>query len=346
VPTKEAMIRASLSKVNEQLASTKLSDQDEADAAVGDTDTTDDPELWKPHPPTEECPVCLVPLLLNNSKSTFWACCGKKVCNACCREHRRALEVTNRKRNKKKLSPLEFTCAFCRIPHHESDSELIGRYEERVDKGDTRAMVYLGVSYMIGSNGVRKNETKAFELFNRAADLGFADAFGQLGSGAVNKELSLNPNGRTAKEYCEDGARKGDVYSRAVLAWILDEEGKHDLATKHWHLAAAAGCDDSMKCLWDCFSKGKLSKMDLLKSLRAHKATSDEMKSEERERYDAWRDAEAGNDERLTLIYRSYYAGYTNAKELKVALKAYRAGDWRAVETLLASKGIRVESNV
>ena len=63
----------SVSEVNDQLASTKLSDQDEADAtvgaqdeakppadaAVGDTDTMEDPELWKPHPPSEECPVCM-----------------------------------------------------------------------------------------------------------------------------------------------------------------------------------------------------------------------------------------------------------------------------------------------
>ena len=344
VPIKEAMIRASLPKVNEQLASAKLSDQDKADAAVGDTDTTDDPELWKPHPPTEECPVCLVPLLLDIGKSTFWACCGKKVCNACCDEHRRALQVTNRKRGKKKQPPLEKTCAFCRGLIHDNDAELMRRYEKRVKKGDTYAMVYLGVTYMFGKNGVRKNEAKAFELFNRAADLGFADAFGQLGFGTVNEELGSTQNRAKAKEYFEDGARKGDVLSRAALAWILDDEGKHDLAIKHWHLASAAGDDDSVTHLLKCFTKGKLSKPDLERALRAHKAASDEMNSEERERYDACTKALAGNDERLKLIYRSYYAGYTNAKELKAALKAYRAGDWRAVGTLLASKGIK--SNV
>ena len=62
------------------------------------------------------------------------------------------------------------------------------------------------------------------------------------------------------------------------------------------------------------------------------------MNSEERERYDAYREAQAGNDELLKKIYSSYYFGVINAKELKVALKAYQAGDFSAVATLLENK--------
>ena len=128
----------SVSEVNDQLASTKLSDQDEATPPVeAETKPKEHPDLWKPHPPTEECPVCMVPLPLDNAKSMYFACCGKTLCFACCDEHDRALHVTNRKRGKKKLPPLEFTCAFCRIPHHKSDSELISRLEKRIEKDDT-----------------------------------------------------------------------------------------------------------------------------------------------------------------------------------------------------------------
>ena len=93
-----------------------------------------------------------------------------------------------------------------------------------------------------------------------------------------------------------------------------------------------------MKRLWNCFSKGKLSKPDLLKSLRAHKPVSDEMKSVERERYDAFQEAKARNDGLLKRVYASYYDGFINAKELKKSLKAHAAGDWRAVATFLANK--------
>ena len=97
----------SVTMVNDKLESVKLSGQDEADATVEDTNPTEDPELWKAPTPLEECPVCLVPLLLNNANHMYWACCGKRLCYACCEEHARALRVTNRKRDKKKLPPLE-----------------------------------------------------------------------------------------------------------------------------------------------------------------------------------------------------------------------------------------------
>ena len=67
-------------------------------------------ELWKPHPPTEECPVCLVPLPSGDDKATYWTCCGKMVCNACSAETLRALLITNRERKAKKKLPAQ-TCS-------------------------------------------------------------------------------------------------------------------------------------------------------------------------------------------------------------------------------------------
>ena len=119
---------------------------------------------------------------------------------------------------------------------------------------------------------------------------------------------------------------------------ILEGEGEIELAIKHWHLAAAAGYDNSMERLWQCFYKGQLSKPDLEKALRAHKAANDEMNSEERQRFAAYEEAVVGNDEPLKKIYKGYYLGFINAKELKKVLKAHRAGDRRAVATLLENK--------
>ena len=349
----------SLSEVNDQLETVKLSDQDEADAAVGDqdearpptdaavgdTDTKEDSELLKPHPPTEECPGCLVPLPLENTKRMYWVCCGKMLCRACGEEHARALRVTNMKREKKKQPPLEHTCAFCRIPLHKNGADLLRRYEERIAKDDTLAMVNLARHFRDGSNGLEMNDEKALELFNRAAGRGSADAIGMLGVLAEDGWLGSIPNinGCTkAKEYFEAAVKKGDILSRYHLALISAQEGNIDLAIKHSRLAAAAGCDDAMKCLWECFSKSTLSKPDLEKALRAHKAASDEMNSEERERFAAAKEATAGNDKLLEDIYTLYYGGYLNAKELKVVLKHHRAGNLRAVEMML----LRNEANI
>src|SRR5210317_811966 len=42
-----------------------------------------DEELFKEHPPHEDCPICLQPLPLESSESTFQSCCGKIICNGC-----------------------------------------------------------------------------------------------------------------------------------------------------------------------------------------------------------------------------------------------------------------------
>ena len=328
----------SVSEVNEQLETVKLADQDEASPAEAETKPKEHPDLWKPPPPSEECPVCLVPLPLEREKTMYWVCCGKLICYACCEEHNRALSVTNRKRDKKKLSPLGLTCPFCRSPIHRNDSELMSHLEKRIEKEDTVAMLNLGMCFRDGSDGVKKDEAKASELFNRAADLGSSAAIGQLGCWAINGQCTSPPNVTKGREYVEDAAAKGHILSRATLASMLLDEGNIDLAMKHWHLAAAAGCDNSMKNLWDCFSKGKLSKPDLEKALRAHKAALDEMNSEERERFATWRDAEAVNDELLKAIYNMYYLGHINAKELQVALKAHQSKDWGKVGTQLKIK--------
>ena len=268
----------------------------------------------------------------------YWACCGKSLCKGCCEEHVRALRVTNRKRDKKKLSPLVLTCAFCRIPLHKNNAELIGRLEKRIEKDDTRAMIHLAGKYRDGDNGLRIDEAKAFELLQMAAGLGFAEAFVELGCGVAKKGLSSTHNRRKAKVYFEEAAKRGYVHSRHNLGHLLAGEGNSELAIKHWHLAAAAGNDSSMKNLWKYFNMSKLSKPDLEKALRAHKASSDEMNSEERERFAAAKEAKAGNDILLKRIYATYYDGFINAKELKKAIKALKAGARREVETFLNSK--------
>jgi TPR repeat protein len=240
------------------------------------------------------------------------------------------------KRSKKKLPPLEVTCAFCRSPIHENESELISRHEKRVNKGDTGAMIRLAGWYMKGKHGLRKNDEKAIKLFQMAADLGSAEAIGQLGNLAIDGQFPSVPT--KAKECIENAAVKGHVLSRACLAALFMREGSSDLAIKHFQLAAAAGNNDSIKFLWKYFYSGQLSKPDLEKALRAHKVATDEMNSEERERYDAYNEAKAGNDEFLKAIYDMYYLGHINAKELEVALKAHRSKDWGEVGTQLKIK--------
>ena len=99
-----------ISAAADLLAAVTLADKDEAGSGKSATerdsidylhDLLSDPELWKPHPPTEDCPVCLVPLPLEYEKTTYITCCGKVICRACKLESDRALEITNAERSRR-----------------------------------------------------------------------------------------------------------------------------------------------------------------------------------------------------------------------------------------------------
>jgi TPR repeat protein len=302
----------------------------------------EDPELFKPHPPTEECPVCLVPVPLGYSKATYWPCCGLAVCNACTAEADRALKITNRKRHAKELPPMEKSCAFCRVPVDTTESESIKRYEERVEKGDTRAMMNLWKMYRDGQEGLARDEAKALELLHRAADLGSPHALVNLGWDFLFGELGLTKDVVKGRAYMEDAAKKGNVISRFILGSIAENQRQNNLAIRHYKLAAAAGDKGATKSLWDYFSSDKLTKAALEETLRAHHAACDEMNSVERERYEAWQEAKAGNDDTLKQFYEDYYEGLITAKELNMALKAHRSGDiGRTVAILLKAEKAR-----
>jgi len=300
---------------------------DRPDDQNGEDDATaesaeQDPGLWKPRPPTEDCPLCLVPLPLDNGQSVYWACCGMSVCRACKAETERALRITNRKRKDTDLPPMVQSCAFCREPGTENDSDLIKRYEERVGKGDLSAMMNLAVMYRDGESGLVRDEAKVLELELRAADLGSAWAHGSLGSHFIRGRLGVIRDEEKARAYWEGAVKKGCVISRHNLGALEAQHERHDLAMKHFKLAAVAGFKPAVKPLWKYFLSDELTKAELEATLRAHKEACDEMNSEDRERFVASEKAQAGNDCMLQQIYALYYEGLMDAKELKKKLKA------------------------
>jgi hypothetical protein len=310
----------------DQLAAVHLSNG-QGDAPPALPGDEEDPELWKPHPPREECPVCLVPLPLVNDRASYWSCCGMIFCEACKNENARALHITNRKRKDEELPPMEGSCAFCRVPVSKSGPESIKRLEERIDKkGDLRAMLMLAKMHREGAQGLAQDNAKGLELYQRAADLGLPVALLTLGYYFLVGLPGIIQDEEKARLYFEAAAKKGEVQARFDLGQLEEECHNYDLAIKHFKLAATAGQEDAMKELWKYFPS-KLDKAELEETLRAHKEACDDMNSEERERCEAMEKAMAGNDETLKELYATYYTGMMTAKELNKALKVYRRGD-------------------
>lgn len=285
----------------------------------------EDQSLWMPLPPREDCPVCFVPLPLENELCEYRSCCGKFICTTCVWEGVRAHRLINLRRARKELPELEDTCIFCRTPRPksgETDTKLI---EERMKRGDPTAMFRLACFYLDGDicNGIQKNEEKASKLFHQASDLGSVQALSLLGTLYFDGTFPTDDPEKGA-HFAAEAAKKGDVVSRFNLYVNELRKGNTDLAIRHLSLAARAGHEKAMKEMWKYFYKGVISKDRLEKTLREYQNSCKEMKSDDRERFMKWKEAEEGDDIVLQNLYLFYYAGKIKAKELSDALKNYR----------------------
>src|SRR6056300_805466 len=108
-----------------------------------------------------ECPICLLPLSLDRSKSTMNTCCCTLICRGC--------EYANQLRERRE--GLEHKCSFCREPTPTSHEELEQNERERAKANDPVAL------YQVGSKCYDRREyDRAFESFTKSAALGNAES--------------------------------------------------------------------------------------------------------------------------------------------------------------------------
>lgn len=312
---------ADISAAAEELASLALTAKgDESNSDSDEAETLSDPDLWKPHPPTEACPVCFVPLPLAKLGQTYWYCCGNNICSACSKEHVRAMHKSNMKRALKELPKLKETCPFCRLPmKRKTDRKIIGQLEERVLKGDAVATFELAEQHLHGNLGLKEDESKALELYQCAAGMGSAPANFWLGIAYAYGKHGVTVDLKKAQMYADQAVKLNHPQARALAAYF--EAGVNDdHVVQHFMLGAAAGVKEMMDHLWTIFYEGSISKEDLEDTLRKYHQACDDMSSEDRERYNAWMKTKEEDNEILREIYNSYYQGVINAKQLKEVL--------------------------
>ena len=280
----------------------------------------DDPDLWKPGPPPEDCPVCMIPLPIMIPESMYFSCCGKLICNGCVRESSRATMIVNSKRAKKELPELEPSCAFCRTPYCGGEG-VVKQLLLRMEKGDCKAYFVMASDYMRGTDVIPQDDSKAMELYVRGAELGSTEAMAQLGDIYERGTMGVKKDMGKSREFFERAAKGGLLPARLFLADMEIDNNNPDLAIRHWKIAAEGGDPLGMEKLWTSFHQGKLTKADLEQTLRAHQSAAKERSSDNRERYAALVDAEENNDKILSGLYDRYYGGSITAKELNKALE-------------------------
>ena len=228
-----------------------------------------DEDLFKEPPPRAECPICLLTLPLSVGEVTYQECCGKNICSGCF--YADAAE-----------NNIRDICPFCRAPAPTSNGEYIERIKKRVEGGDASGMRSLGCKYLRGSFGLPQNIEKANELWLRAGGLGSPAAYGSVGNSYCTGR-GMESDEQKAKYYYELAAMMGEVPARHNLGVLEKREGNVDRAVKHYMISAGAGLDKSLKAIRGAFLNGHATKDDFEKALRAHQASNDEMKSDQRE---------------------------------------------------------------
>ena len=232
-----------------------------------------DIELFKqPPPPLGDCPICFLLLPSNSDGFRYKSCCGKMLCSGC--EYAPVYDDQGNKVAQK-------TCPFCRTlaPTPKEKSE---RTMKRVERGDPIAIHIVGCNYMYGNNGFPQDYEKALELLHRAADLGYGEAYNNIGN-AYKYGEGVDVDKKKAKYYYELAAVEGFVTGRTNLGIAEGRSGSMDRAVKHFMIAVRGGSDVALDLIKQLSSVGCARKDDYANALRAYQKYLDEVKSDQRD---------------------------------------------------------------
>jgi len=232
-----------------------------------------DEELFKQPPPKEDCPICFVLLPTLYTGWRYKPCCGKVICSGCI--YAPLYDNQGNKVDNKK-------CPFCRVPTPYTNEEAMEREKKREEKDDPLAIGKQGMYYEQGRNGFPKDYTKALELYHRAANLGYANAYSSIGYAYSNGQ-GVKVNKKRASHYFELSAMMGNETARHNLGSMEARTGNTDRALKHYMIAASAGDNDSLIQIQDLYSNGHATKDDYMKALQTYQTYLSEIKSSQRD---------------------------------------------------------------
>jgi len=236
-----------------------------------------DENLFKQPPPDEDCPICYLRLPIEVDQNRYQSCCGQTLCYGCVCAHEVAAADTER-----------YKCVFCRSEATSSDEVHIEKMKKRVESNDAMAMLHLGSYYQLGMMGLRQDHAKALELYHESAKLGNKNAHFAF-SLCYQTGSTVEKDTRKATYHLQLGAMAGNVCARYSLGCNEGNAGNMDRAYKHLMMSGNDGCDLSMKAVQEGYKDGFVTEDDYAKTMCAYGSSIDEMKSDDRDRYAAFR---------------------------------------------------------
>ena len=214
-----------------------------------------------------DCPICCLPIPIDQSKSNLYPCCCKLICQGC--------NYVNQKREYE--GRLEHKCPFCREPLADTAEEFNGQMMKRIEANDPTAISH------IGTKRYHEGDYKsALEYWTKAVALGDVEAHNQL-SALYGDGKGVEKDVKKEFHHLTEAAIGGDHCARYNLGTYEWKNGRVDRAVKHYIIAAKLGFDASLERLNTLHRLGHVSKEDFEAALRGHKAAIDATKSPERE---------------------------------------------------------------
>ena len=214
-----------------------------------------------------DCPLCCLPLSLDETKYTVTQCCSIVTCKGC--------QYASFKSSGKRW--MEEKCAFCRTPMLQSQDEYDKDEIKRAEANDPLALRQQGARCLQKGDysGALKNLTKSAEL---------GSAMGQITLAAMYSEgKGVDKDEKKARQLLEKAAIGGHPRARYMLGLTESIDGNKKIAVKHWIIAAKQGHDEALNDVKKAFLDGFASKEEYASTLRGHQATVNATKSKQRE---------------------------------------------------------------
>lgn len=141
-------------------------------------------------------------------------------------------------------------------------------FQLAADKEMPEALCNLGNMYHKGEGGIKKDDSKAVQLFRKAGDMGYAEAWFRLGS-----EFSYGDS--KVRNFYRKGAKLGHAGCQSGIAWYyLSEFYEYDEALRWYTMAANQGWPMAQYNIGVMYEKGLGMDKDLQKAFSMYLAAA------------------------------------------------------------------------
>jgi len=238
---------------------------------------TDDPlKEWTP-PSRDECPICFIPLPIDDKSTCYRPCCGKIICKGCIADQIQMFIRDSGDEMQEEMIKALDQCMFCRTNMYGKSDEL---NRAAAENNRPEGMFRVGQLYLAD-----EKKQEGIKWLKRATVLGCGKAAEKIGDLHLEDENS-DIHETQACFYFNKAAELGRVQAYVKLGNIELDRGWVASAMNNYRKAAICGIKDPglVQVLKRGFMVGYITREEYFSTLYKHYKANDEMNSKSRKR--------------------------------------------------------------